>query len=92
MAKKKKIKENIKPVLEHAPEFEGLAQSPLTAEEPNPYLPGYLLIALGLLALPLNFGLIDALEFAKAWPLLMVIFGFVLIAKVKICKIKGIEI
>lgn len=54
------------------------------------HLPGYLLIAFGLLALPINFGMIEPLEFAKAWPLLLVIFGFVLLAKVQICRIKKI--
>ncbi len=92
MAKKKKIKENVKPILERMPECEGPAEGPSPTTEPNPYLPGYLLIALGLLALPINFGLIEMLEFARAWPLLMVIFGFVLIAKVKICKLKGMDI
>ncbi|NYZ77221.1 hypothetical protein H0O02_02805 [Candidatus Micrarchaeota archaeon] len=54
-------------------------------------LPGYLLIAFGLLALPINYDLIASLEFARAWPLFLVIFGFVLLAKVQICKIKGVS-
>jgi len=56
--------------------------------DPHAKLPGYLLIAFGLLALPINFGLIDGLEFARAWPLLLVLFGFVLLARVYICKLK----
>ena len=54
-------------------------------------LPGYLLIAFGLLALPINYDLIAPLEFVKAWPLFLVIFGFVILAKVQICKIKGVS-
>ncbi len=50
------------------------------------HLPGSLLIGLGLVTLPLNFGLIPGLEFAKAWPLLMVLFGFVLIVKEPLSK------
>ncbi len=57
--------------------------------DPHARLPAYLLIAFGLLALPINFGLIGQLEFAKAWPLLLVLFGFVLLARVQICKLKG---
>ena len=53
------------------------------------HLPGYLLIALGLLALPINLGFIPGLEWAKAWPLLLVLFGFVLLAKVSICRMKS---
>jgi len=53
------------------------------------HLPGYLLIALGLLAVPLNFGLLPGLEFAKAWPLLLVLFGFVVLVKVQFCRHKS---
>jgi hypothetical protein len=47
----------------------------------NAHLPGYLLIAWGLLALPLNFGLLPGFEWAKAWPLILVLFGIVFIVK-----------
>jgi hypothetical protein len=33
------------------------------------HLPGYLLIAFGLLGLPFNFDLLSGFEAAKAWPL-----------------------
>ncbi len=56
------------------------------ALDPHAHLPGYLLIAFGLLTLPVNFGLVGGLEWAKAWPLLLVVFGFVLIAKVSLCR------
>ncbi|MBU0532248.1 hypothetical protein KKB44_02020 [Candidatus Micrarchaeota archaeon] len=52
----------------------------------NPHLPGYLLIAFGLLALPLNFGLIPGLEWAKAWPLLLVLFGIAMVVKTVLAK------
>ena len=52
----------------------------------NPHLPGYLLIALGLLALPINFGLLPGLEWAKAWPLLVVLFGIVFLVKTELAK------
>jgi hypothetical protein len=54
--------------------------------EDHSHLPGYLLIAFGLLALPINFGLISGLEWAKAWPLLLVLVGATLVAKVTLCK------
>ncbi len=57
--------------------------------EDHAHLPGYLLIALGLLALPINFGLIQGLEWAKAWPLLLVLVGATIVAKVTYCKAKS---
>jgi hypothetical protein len=50
------------------------------------HLPGYLLVALGALAAPINFGMIPMLEWAKAWPLLLVLFGFVYIVKTSLCR------
>ncbi len=50
------------------------------------HLPGYLLIALGALAVPINFGMIPVLEWTKAWPLLLVLFGFVYIVKTSLCR------
>jgi hypothetical protein len=57
--------------------------------DPHAHLPAYLLIAFGLMTLPINFGLIGGLEFAKAWPLLLVMIGFVLLVKVQLCRLKG---
>ncbi len=57
--------------------------------DPHARLPAYLLIAFGLMTLPINFGMIDGLEFAKAWPLLLVMIGCVLLAKVQLCKVKA---
>lgn len=54
--------------------------------EKNANLPGYLLIAFGLLLFPINFDMIPGIEWAKAWPLVLVLFGFVYIAKVTICR------
>jgi len=79
---KKRTKKTVKTKTAHGHEFYK------EALDPHAKLPAYLLIAFGLLALPLNFGLIDGLEFAKAWPLLLIMFGFVLLAKVYICKVK----
>jgi LiaI-LiaF-like transmembrane region len=50
------------------------------------HLPGLLLVAFGLLALPVNFGLIPGMEWALAWPLLIVLVGAVLVVKVGICR------
>ena len=50
-------------------------------KEENMHLPGFLMIAFGLLALPLNFGLIVGIEWAKAWPLLLVLFGVAHVVK-----------
>lgn len=52
-------------------------------------LPGYILIALGLVAIPLNLGMMGGFDLAKAWPLLFVLFGFVLLAKVQLCRHKS---
>ncbi|HID72996.1 TPA: hypothetical protein EYP38_03560 [Candidatus Micrarchaeota archaeon] len=49
-------------------------------------LPGYLLIALGIMAVPLNFGFLPMMDWAKAWPLLLVLFGFVLVIRTTLCR------
>ena len=46
------------------------------------HVPGFLMIAFGLLGLALNFDLIAELQWAKAYPLLAVLFGFAVLAKV----------
>lgn len=45
------------------------------------HLPGWLLVAFGLLALPVQFDLIEGMSWAKAWPLLLVLVGVVLVIK-----------
>lgn len=50
------------------------------------HLPGLLLAAFGLLALPLNFGMIPGLEWALAWPVFFVIVGVVMALRVSICR------
>ncbi|MCI0504043.1 hypothetical protein L0Y65_05020 [Candidatus Micrarchaeota archaeon] len=55
--------------------------------EDDAHLPGLLLAALGLLALPINFGLIPGMEWALAWPLLIVFVGVVLALRVNICRL-----
>lgn len=54
--------------------------------EPHAHLPGFLLIALGFLVLPLNYGLVANLEWARAWPLAIVLVGCILVVKVTICR------
>lgn len=54
--------------------------------DPHSALPGYYLIALGLMAVPLNLGMLPGMEWAKAWPLLFSLFGFVLVVKSLVCK------
>ncbi|MFH1393330.1 MAG: DUF5668 domain-containing protein [Candidatus Micrarchaeota archaeon] len=49
-------------------------------------LPGYLLIALGIMAVPLNFGMLPSMDWAKAWPLLLVLFGFVMVVRATLCR------
>ncbi len=53
------------------------------------WLPGYLLIGFGSLALPLNFGVLEGLEPLKAWPVLMVLAGVVLVVKIELCRSKS---
>ncbi len=55
--------------------------------EEDAHLPGLLLAALGLLALPINFGLIPGMEWALAWPVLIVFIGIVLALRVNICRL-----
>ena len=52
----------------------------------NPFLPGYLMIAFGFLALPLNFGLVPGFEWLKAWPLLLVLFGVAVVTRELLAK------
>jgi len=54
--------------------------------EKHSHLPGLLLMALSLVALPLNLGLIPGMEWALAWPVLGVLIGVALVAKVMICR------
>jgi hypothetical protein len=54
--------------------------------EEHSHLPGLLLAALGLLALPINFGMIPGMEWALAWPVLIVFIGLVLALRVNICR------
>lgn len=51
------------------------------------HLPGWLLVAFGLLALPVQFDLIEGLSWAKAWPLLLVLMGIVLVIKTGLTKV-----
>jgi len=54
--------------------------------ENHSHLPGLLLMGIGLIALPLNFGIVSGFEWARAWPLVIVLIGAVLVAKVGICR------
>ena len=57
-----------------------------SCEHPHPHLPGALLIALGLAFLPVSFGFFPQFDFvARGWPILLVMFGVVLVAKTAIC-------
>lgn len=55
----------------------------------HPHLPGLLLTAFGLIALPLNFDMIPGFEWARAWPLLVVLSGLVMVVRVYICNSKS---
>jgi len=50
------------------------------------HLPGYLLIAFGLMGLGINFDLFAGLTWAKAYPLLAVLFGVVALVKLAISR------
>ena len=50
------------------------------------HLPGMLLVAFGLVALPISFGLIPGMEWFQILPLVLVLVGVVLIVKVGICR------
>jgi hypothetical protein len=58
-------------------------------EQPHPQLRGYLLMALGLMFLPISFGFFPEFDWvANGWPVLLVMFGIVLVAKATICEKK----
>ncbi len=50
------------------------------------HLPGYLMIAFGLLGLGVNFDLFSGMTWAKAYPWLAVLFGIVALVKLAISK------
>jgi hypothetical protein len=50
------------------------------------HLPGYLMIAFGLLGLGINYDLLAGMTWAKAYPLLAVLFGAVALVKVIIAN------
>jgi hypothetical protein len=58
-----------------------------SCEYPNPHLPGYLIMALGMMFLPISFGFMPEFDWiAKGWPILVVLFGMVLVAKASVCS------
>ena len=59
-------------------------QEPQQADDSH--LPGALLLGLGLIALPINFDLIPGLEVAKAYPILISLFGVVLLVASRLEK------
>lgn len=50
------------------------------------HLPGYFMIAYGLIALGLNFDMLPGLEWAKAYPLFAVLLGVVVLVKLAISR------
>lgn len=50
------------------------------------HLPGYLMIAFGLIGLGINFDLLGGMTWAKAYPLLAILFGAVALVKVIISR------
>jgi len=57
-----------------------------TSKPTDAHLPGYLLIAFGLMGLGINFDLLSGMEWMKAYPLLAVLFGFAALVKAIISK------
>jgi hypothetical protein len=60
-----------------------------SCHEDDAHLPGLLLLGLGLVALPINLGLVSGMEWALAWPLLIVFVGIVLALRVNICRMSS---
>lgn len=60
--------------------------SPKKHEVRDAHLPGYLMIAFGLIGLGINFDLLGGMTWAKAYPLLAVLFGAVALVKVIISR------
>jgi hypothetical protein len=50
------------------------------------HIPGALLLGLGLIALPINFDMMPGLEAAKAYPILISLFGIVMLVASRLEK------
>jgi hypothetical protein len=60
-----------------------------SCELPYPQLRGYILAAIGITFLPLTMGAVPGfIWFTKGWPILLILFGLVLMTKAAICKQK----
>lgn len=58
-----------------------------SCDDPDPHLPGYLIMAIGAMFLPISFGFLPEYDFlAKGWPILLFLFGMVLVAKATLCN------
>lgn len=58
-----------------------------SCEQPHPHLRGYLLMALGIAFIPISFGFFPEYDWvAKGWPILLVLFGMVLVARAAVCE------
>ena len=63
------------------------SSKPVKSSKPrDAHLPGYLMIAFGLIGLGINFDLFSGLAWMKAYPLLAILFGFAALVKAIISK------
>ena len=61
-------------------------KSKVESEVRDAHLPGYLMIAFGILGLGINFEVFADMSWAKAYPWLAILFGIVALVKLAISK------
>jgi hypothetical protein len=60
-----------------------------SCNHPHAHVPGYVLASLGIVSLPFTMGLVPGFGWVAAgWPILLILFGIVLLVKAIICSSK----
>ena len=60
-----------------------------SCNHPYAHVPGYLLASLGIVSLPFSMNLVSGMGWAVVgWPILLILFGVVLIVKAIVCSSK----
>ena len=82
MARKKRNKSRATPSVKvNAPCFCG------SCDHPHAHVPGYIVASLGIVSLPFTMGVVPGFAWAASgWPILLILFGIVLIVKAIICS------
>jgi len=61
-----------------------------SCDHPHAHVPGYIIASLGIVSLPFTMGVVPGFSWmgslAAGWPILLILFGIVLIVKAIICS------